>query len=296
MRTHLVTLGHTWSHLVTLTTWSLRLQQLIHHMMSKYLKNCEVVYFKDIDKLYESLEQLRGKVVISDFPEVESLCIGRGITHVHNVNDSFIPSEKLDCIVIGQRNQELENKIINNSLGVPIVFEAMKWCGKCGSVSSLRGPVSKYCSEKCMKRDSGLSHDLTSGEAMKSLNRTESNTSDGPKATAKSLEKFQTSMVKDAIRLEYAFKRELYKKEMRQPSLRKAMVSDKKSHVETSVRTCKCVTKKGSRCTNRTVGNSDYCGIISHMAIASGAASAIGVATSASAAATGAASGADTFD
>jgi hypothetical protein len=30
-------------------------------------------------------------------------------------------------------------------------------------------------------------------------------------------------MIKEAVRLEYAFKRENYKKEMRQPSLRKAI-------------------------------------------------------------------------
>ena len=87
----------------------------------------------------------------------------------------------------------------------------------------------------------------------------------------KAADKFQSSMVKDAIRLEYAFKRESYKREMRQPSLRKASLSDKKERKQPSVddtspvtKLCKGITKKGKQCTNRALDNSEYCGILSH--------------------------------
>lgn len=42
-----------------------------------------------------------------------------------------------------------------------------------------------------------------------------------PCSVKKSNEKFQSSVIKDAIRLDYAFKRESYKKEMRKPSFKK---------------------------------------------------------------------------
>ena len=90
-------------------------------------------------------------------------------------------------------------------------------------------------------------------------------------ATKKSSDKFQTSIVKDAIRLEYAFKRENYKKEMRQPSLRKANISDKKTpqvvindEKGENIKLCQMTTKKGKKCTNRCLGSSSYCGILSH--------------------------------
>jgi hypothetical protein len=76
-------------------------------------------------------------------------------------------------------------------------------------------------------------------------------------------EKFQTSMIKEAVRLEYTFKRESYKKEIRQPSLRKNILSDKKESSRTE-NICKSVTKKGVKCTNKTVNGTDYCGIESH--------------------------------
>ena len=90
----------------------------------------------------------------------------------------------------------------------------------------------------------------------------------------KTADKFQSSVVKDAIRLEYAFKRESYKREMRQPSLRKASLSDKKERKPASIvdnseinsvsKLCKGITKKGKRCTNKALGSSNYCGILSH--------------------------------
>jgi hypothetical protein len=135
-------------------------------------------------------------------------------------------------------------------------------------------PIGKYCSEKCMKKDNGFS-DNGSSEAVKDLLvqkelllLDKSSISLDKKIIKKAADKFQSSMVKDAIRLEYAFKRESYKREMRQPSLRKASLSDKKESktvsVESSVSICKGKTKKGVRCTNKAIGNSDYCGILSH--------------------------------
>lgn len=277
----------------------------------KLFKNCNVLYFKKNEEFNEFLNSnpgiFKGKIIISDSPELNRVCSINGIIHVLNLNSQYIPNEKIDCIIDSHRNTELEAKIIRSGLGIQILYitensrkHIPRWCGVCNTMSTVDSnlPISRYCSEKCMKKESGFTMDskpevvrdlglnnivsrIVQAEADKDVviefdkslsdKRTTSN-------LKKSADKFQTSMVKDAIRLEYAFKRETYKKEMRQPSLRKASISDKKAPVSAKVgeiarikneepvttRLCKSVTKKGKKCTNKALGSSDFCGILSH--------------------------------
>lgn len=80
----------------------------------------------------------------------------------------------------------------------------------------------------------------------------------------RSAEKFQKSVEKDALRLEFTMKREMYKKEMRQPSLRKKISSTAVKKLPESGGVCAGLTRKGVPCTNRALGSSRFCGIASH--------------------------------
>jgi hypothetical protein len=276
--------------------------------MIKIFKNCNVIYFKKSEIFNELIQKneniFKGKIIISDFQELKRICSINGIVHVLNTNSHHIPNEKIDCIVTDNvKNSDLEASIIKHGYAIPILYADLSkkqqqvWCGICNKIYTNADdhPLSKYCSEKCMKKENGFVSDTNGGikaeiikdlglndivskiiasekekdeplvlEFDKSLSdrRTVSN-------VKKTVDKFQSSMVKDAIRLEYAFKRETYKREMRQPSLRKASLSDKKErkvssdHVQTT-RLCKGTTKKGKQCTNRAIGSSDFCGILSH--------------------------------
>lgn len=277
--------------------------------MSKIFKNCNVIYFKNSDiftelnKKHENI--FKGKVIISDFQELKRICYINGITHIlntnHNHHNHHIPNEKIDCIVTNTRNSDLEASIIKHSSAIPILYmdtntdltkKHQVWCGICNKIYTNTDdhPLSKYCSEKCMKKENGFVTDSTGGiraELVKDLGLNnimskiiakeepvlefDKSLSDRRTVSSvkKTADKFQSSMVKDAIRLEYAFKRETYKREMRQPSLRKASLSDKKERkvsVDNTQPTklCKGMTKKGKKCTNKALGSSDFCGILSH--------------------------------
>jgi hypothetical protein len=235
------------------------------------------------------VKELRGKVVLSDFPELIKTCYIQGIMHVLVSSQNTIPNEKIDCIILeGRRNKLLESEIINKKLYIPIVYlepaNYMIWCGWCGSCDTTYVPtthISKYCSEKCMNINMGLfredgikslvggiygnetSHGLIEkiidGRPVIEFERSNKKTTSDAK---KAIDKFQNSVIKDAIRLEYAYKREHYKKEMKQLSFRKNTKAVIGGHGITKI--CKGVTKKGSRCTNKVIGNSDFCGILSH--------------------------------
>jgi hypothetical protein len=273
----------------------------------KIFKNRNVIYFKKseifIDLIQKNDNIFKGKIILSDFQELKRICSINGIIHVLNLNPHHIPSEKIDCIVTDNtKNSDLEASIIKHNSAIPIIYmdltkqQQQVWCGICNKVytNSNEHPLSKYCSEKCMKKENGFSTEIGSikAELIKDLDINnivskiiqnekekdeqlvlEFDKSFSDKRTVsnikKTVDKFQSGMVKDAIRLEYAFKRESYKREMRQPSLRKASLSDKKER-KTSIndmsvtRLCKGITKKGKKCTNRAIGSSDFCGILSH--------------------------------
>jgi len=259
----------------------------------KILKNCNIIYFKEISIFEELIKNdeniFRGKIIISDTSELSRICFIKGILHVINVNNNHIPNEKIDCVVTKIADTTKYN------YGIPVVYYDSKrkqqqiWCGTCHSIYTLDNnhPVNKYCSERCMNRDSGIAinapiKDLGLNNIVSKIIKDEpfildKTVSDKKKVVSnekKAADKFQSSMVKDAIRLEYAFKRESYKREMRQPSLRKASLSDNKKIPDPSpgprgrelpeVKICKCITKKGKQCTNKALGSSNFCGILSH--------------------------------
>jgi len=264
----------------------------------KLFKTCNVLYFKHVKLFTDMIARgdyaFKGKIIVSDFPELNRICSVNGIIHVLNINTHHVPAEKIDCVVTDVRNPELEGAIVKNGYGIPVLYLDLQktqqhmWCGVCckNYVNDNNHPIGRYCSEKCMNgtmkaehvKDLGLNNIVSRIiqsekqeplvlEFDKSLSdkRTVSN-------VKKTVDKFQSSMVKDAIRLEYAFKRESYKREMRQPSLRKASLSDKKERKPQTVvdevvpvtKLCKGLTKKGKQCTNSALGGSSYCGIISH--------------------------------
>lgn len=260
------------------------------------LKNCHVIYFKDTSGFSELIGDVVEKIIITDSQELRKTCMIKGILHIQNTDPNFIPNEKIDCIIVGKRNAELELSVIKSGLQIPILIfrggseggKQSVWCGVCNKLYSCENtrPIGKYCSERCMGKSSGFimteGRGITLGNTFKTdvLNDLKNSVvlafdktlSDKKTVSTekKTVDKFQSSVVKEAIRLEYAFKRESYKKEMRQPSLRKNTLSDKKQTVveeSTGTKYCKGITKKGKKCTNKVVGNSDYCGILSHACV-----------------------------
>ncbi len=269
-------------------------------------KACDVLYFAKTEIFAELISTheniFKGKIIISDFQELNRICSINGIIHVLNISTGNIPNETIDCIVTDKnRSSDLESKLVKSGLSIPIVYVDLSrkqqniLCGICNKIYNITNDkeVSKYCSEKCMKKDNGFTvdskpetlKDLAARDIMSKIvetdkNRDFSNTEDdliikfdksvsvSKKESKKSADKFQSSVVRDAIRLQYAVNRDSYKKGMKQPSLRKVSLSDKKKVCEDtqdfSPRLCKGITKKGHQCTNRTIGSSNYCGILSH--------------------------------
>jgi hypothetical protein len=274
----------------------------------KLFKNCNVIFFKKSEIFNELIQKndniFKGKIIISDFQELKRICSINGIVHILNTNIHHIPDEKIDCIVTDNtKNSDLEASIIKHGSAIPILYadptkkQQQVWCGICNKIYTNVNdhPLSKYCSEKCMKKENGFITDNNGSikaELIKDLGLNnivskiiasekekdeplvlEFDKSLSDRRTVsnikKTVDKFQSSMVKDAIRLEYAFKRVTYKREMRQPSLRKASLSNKKEHKVSNEHTqttklCKGITKKGKQCTNSALKGSDYCGILSH--------------------------------
>lgn len=236
-----------------------------------------IIYLKD-KNLDIVKRDLKGTVVMSDYHEINKLCSLYGIVHIFMNKDCISNEINLDCIYCNERDQSLEEMLIVKNIKVPIIYKDInkKWCGVCHTLCD--NFSSKYCSESCMQNffDSNLI-DLNRNYVLEnifssskknfknSVVENRSNKKDKASIEKNSNEKFQTSMIKEAVRLEYALKRESYKKEIRQPSLRKTIVSNKKtSNTQNQEKLCKSVTRKGVKCTNKALDNSDFCGIASH--------------------------------
>jgi len=259
-------------------------------MNKNMFKNCNIIYVKSGEDFFISqnlINSFSGKI-IADNLTLSKECYIKGIPFILNINPGSIPNEKIDCIVVKDKrlshsSNDLEAKVLRSTMKIPIIYidseKHIKWCPMCNLSMDIDDTYvfSKYCSEKCMKKYSGFTEDFKP-ETVKDLEviinkQVQPTVTEVKKTTSKSNDKFQTSVIKDAIRLEYAFKRESYKKEMRQPSLRKASFSNKKvsnsktisQDTDKNTRTCVSITKKGKKCTNKAIGNSMYCGIISHM-------------------------------
>jgi hypothetical protein len=263
-------------------------------MYDKLFKNCNIIYIKNINNFSDIVKYLKGKIIISDFKEINDICNLNGIVHVLNTNISTIPNEKIDCILSNKQDKQLESKVILSEMKIPIIYHNendnifVKWCGICHTSMNIQpnDHFNKYCSEKCMQSHNGFmknfkpdqTKDLDFNNFMTKQREKdvviefEKNTSSNAKKNKNISDKFQKSIEKDAIRLEFSFKREDYRKEMRQPSLRKASVSDKKKKIgehtthndRDHVEICKGITKKGDQCTNKSIGSSNFCGIMSH--------------------------------
>lgn len=246
-------------------------------MYYKIFDKCNIIYIKNKHDVEEYIDSLKGKIVISDFKELSDLFNLKGIIHILNVDNKCL-SEKIDCIVVGKRNNELESKLISLDSESHILYYTegvlKKWCYYCHNICDIddNNVVTKYCSEGCMTKNSKFMQNFKESINDLDINNIKSkqhiliefekNHSNSNKKINEN--KSQTSVVKDAIRLEYAIKREIYKKEMRQPSLRRASSSIKKECSEERSDLCKGHTKKGERCNNKTIGTTGYCGITSH--------------------------------
>ncbi len=252
-------------------------------------KHCKVIYFKTQDLSTLLNHNLRGKVIVSDFQELSRICNIHGLVHILNINPQKVP-DGVDIIVCNSRNLDTESRIIRSGLGIPIVYYQMhqKWCGVCGELSGLdtEGRIGKYCSETCMKKATGFTkngvpdaiRDLGANKIFskktiirfdKTISDRRLNSNTKEEARRKSREKFQTSMVKEARRLEYAYKKESYKKEMRQPSHRKTKITSQKK-TSNEVKLCKKIISKDgdeTQCKNKAAEGSEYCRISSHRPI-----------------------------
>lgn len=222
-----------------------------------------IIYVKD--KSFNKYK--KGDIIVSDFQELNKVCSLYGIVHIYSSN---IP-DFVDCIYAENRDELLEktkSSVIYNSLN-------KKWCGMCHELRDMF--ETKYCNEKCCQANientnnsknyviENMFSSTKKNFKTNSVLENRSNKKEKVSIEKNSHEKFQTSMIKEAVRLEYALKRESYKKEIRQPSLRKTVISNKKTEeIHSSDKICKSVTRKGEKCTNKALENSDYCGILSH--------------------------------
>ena len=145
-----------------------------------------------------------------------------------------------------------------------------------------------FCSDECIIENSKTESDFTQNSKIFEISSEgKGGDSSRPIKTPKTFlyvgisstkdDKFQDSMRREAVRLEYAERREKYKKHMRQISSRKSNTSStsansfKKDSLRSisnkdsnGTRVCKALTKKSVKCTNKAVKNSDFCGIASH--------------------------------
>ncbi len=242
-----------------------------------------IIYVKDKNLEHMINRNMKGNIIMSESQEINKICGLYGIVHIFMNIYNLSNDIKIDCIYATERDQTLEETIIVKNIQTPIMYYELnkKWCGVCNTLCEPF--VSKYCSEKCMQsffdtdiidlnRNYVLENIFSSSKKnfktniIENRSKNESLKKDKISMDKNSNEKFQTSMVKEAVRLEYAIKRESYKKEIRQPSLRKTIISNKKtsSNTQTNDRICKSVTRKNVKCTNKAIDNSDFCGIISH--------------------------------
>lgn len=251
-------------------------------MYYKIFDKCNIIYIKNKHNIEDYIESLKDKIVISDFKELSDLFNLKGIVHVLNIDNKCL-NEKIDCIVAGKRNSELESKLISLDSESHILYTNLtncnentlkKWCYYCNCLCDINDSniITRYCSEECMTKNSKFMQNFKESvndldmSSIKSkqyvLIEFEKNQSNSNKKINDN--KSQISIVKDAIRLEYAIKREVYKKEMRHPSIRRVSSSIKKGYSEERSDLCKGHTKKGERCNNKTIGSTCYCGITSH--------------------------------
>ncbi len=230
-------------------------------MNFEYLKYFKVIYIDNYNTFNECLNFLLSKIIISGSLEIKKLCYQKGIKFIF-CGQIMSVIDKVNLIITSEDQLiEIEKLILNKKYRTSIIYTKQKnmFCGICGCKRSMTETSNNYCSSTCMKSDSkfgDLIDDQINGGSELIL-KFENN------LKKQDIEKTKNSIEKNALRFQYACKRESYKKEMKIPSLKKTvLVPIKKQNEE--VKCCKGMTKKGIKCTNKTLENSDYCGILSH--------------------------------
>lgn len=239
------------------------------------MKHCKVIYLKTHDIEILNNFDFDDKIVISDSIFLYEYFYIKGIIFVLNLNSQKIP-EGIDCIISTSRDSTTESRILQNKLSVPIIYYHTNqlWCGSCGKLSTLNiNNVGKYCSESCMSKIFNFkispSNDVSSNTTKKVFIAF-SNVSNN---SQNNNEKFQQSMIKEAQRIEFAYRKESYKNEMRQPSHRKTKIITSNTATKVSsmsapvdeIKYCQSKIKNGTEnCKNRALKGSNYCGISSH--------------------------------
>jgi hypothetical protein len=248
---------------------------------SIFINSCE----KDQENKKELFSQEKNKKFINE-------TIIKGICTIYVVNLNKIDINQFKLIV---RNFTDEKELSYNK--VPTIYynsDTSRFiytylCVKCGPtkkyIDDLRESIIMF--RCCLKEEPSKELEVVLEEAQGAQGAKEAKEAQGTNDSKKKLyvyvnigstkaEKFQDSMKREAIRLEFASRREKYKKQMRQISTKKSRTStsslnsdkkitDKKIGIGgPSEKICKAKTKKGERCTNKTLVNSDYCGIASH--------------------------------
>lgn len=239
------------------------------------MKHCKVIYLKTHDIQTLNNFNFDDKIVISDSMFLYDYFFIKGIIFVLNQNSQKIP-EGTDCIISTSRDSNIESRILQNKMSIPIIYYHLNqlWCGSCGKLSTLNlNNVGKYCSESCMSKIFNFKispSNEVSSDTTKKVFIAFSNVSNNSQNN--NSEKFQQSMIKEAQRIEFAYRKESYKNEMRQPSHRKTKIitntiksSSTQQKTDDEIRYCQSKIKNGTEnCKNKALSGSNYCGISSH--------------------------------
>lgn len=260
--------------------------------------NFPISVFDDVDIVYLSsnFHILDNKNLIKHFI-IKGIkyvfCVKRNIENVSLIVRNVESFGKVPCLFYKENSLlgvSLDDSSLGVSLGdslenlVEIEFFLLKNCEKCGNIrkkienedlfSVLENVLSRsfvYCTNECLLNEELGNEELGNEEICEenSLNKLtlENNVYAISSGSTKD-KKFQDSMKKEALRLEHAEKREKYKKHMRHISTRKSSVQSMNSANSNKESICKAKTKKGTKCTNKTVDGTDYCGIVSHRELA----------------------------
>lgn len=143
-------------------------------------------------------------------------------------------------------------------------------CGKCNEKTTKNlnnDTIKKYCSMECSLNDQPgflkmIQNSIKDYEEPKPSNKILTTEIKGIILTDDPEKKYQKNMMKEAKRLEYANRREEFKRQMKQRTISGSRNTVQKKKIIRKA--CKAITQKGKKCTNKSIGTSDYCGIDSH--------------------------------
>lgn len=242
--------------------------------------NCNCIYFKNCNDFFKKCFDKTlfiEKIIVTDSEVIYKICNIYGIICIINTDPYTIPDSDIDIIVTTSSDKQTFDKAYPLKKSIYFYDTNEKYCAFCEKSLKVDSIINVYCSETCAINSSGFgaNKELKNLDHKNHVRRSQIGSfgsqivispqgkTESEKKKNDKQDKIQSSIIKDAIRLQYALKREEYKKEMRQPSLRKTSSSLKKEH-NYSDKICIGITKKGNKCSNKVIGSSNYCGIISH--------------------------------